>query len=421
MTPPCSKSQSIRAIILASLCRGISVINNIQPSEDIQQAIAAGRQLCASITTSQHTLTIENTGLPLDISDVEIFTGNSGVTTHLIMPILGLRQHAENPVILNCGAQMRARPIKPLVEALKNLGLTIHYLENENTLPIKISGKLMGGKTTVDGTTSQYLSALLIALPCASKDSVITVDHLQERPYVEMTMQFLKKQNIQFHHNSFRHTDTYYIQGRQRYQNFSTTISGDFSAASYLIAAAVLIPGEIILNGLSMDDVQGDKQLITILKYMGADITIEPTRFIIRGGKKLTGIKIDASDIPDLLPTLAVIGTYAAGKTEIKNCAHARMKETDRIHSMSEGLKRMGAKIIEENDGLTINESTLQGCLVKGYGDHRTVMAFSIAGMIANGATIIDDAEAIHKTFPDFVKTMQSVGAKLEMKNEISA
>lgn len=419
--PPGSKSQSIRAIILASLCQGESALINMLHSDDTQDAINVCRSLGSDISESDHVLTIKSMGLPLKLVSTKIHSGNSGITTHFVMPILGLRQNSDQPIILNCSEQMRARPIKPLVEALINLGLSIKYLENENTLPISISGKLIGGKTYVDGVTSQYLSALLFALPCASSDSEIKVKNLQERPYAEMTLNWLKNQSIEFHHLSTGDIDTFKIKGRQKYKKFYSTISSDFSSASYLIAASVLIPGEVILQGLNMADPQGDKQLVTILQEMGADIVIHPTHLHIRGGNKLSGIKIDANDIPDLLPTLAVIGTYATGRTEICNVAHARIKETDRIQSMANGLSRMGAKIDEKTDGLIIYQSDLQGAQVKGYGDHRTVMALSIAGMIADGTTIIDESEAISKTFPTFINVMQSIGAKMEVENASSS
>lgn len=415
---PGSKSHTIRAIIVASLCQGKSVLTNALQSTDTHNAIMACKQLNAIITKSHNTITITSTGLPFSISDKEIYTGNSGITTHFILPLLGLRTCADVPIILNCAAQMRARPIQSLVDALVNLGLHITYLNNNDLLPIRISGKLIGGKTTVDGMTSQYLSALLLALPCAQHNSEVRVTHLQERPYVDMTLEYLKKQKIELHHHISNNVDTFYIPGAQTYKNFSLAIPGDFSSAAYFIAAGVLIPGEIIVDGLSMADSQGDKQLVAILKKMGADIVVEKTRFIMRGGKKLQGTTIDARDIPDLLPILAVIGTYASGKTDIVNCAHARIKETDRIHAMAAGLSSMGANIFEKKDGLTIYESQLHGHYVKGYADHRTVMALSVAGLIANGTTMIDNAQAINKTFPDFVRMMQSLGANMEMTDE---
>ncbi|MCE3239107.1 MAG: 3-phosphoshikimate 1-carboxyvinyltransferase [Gammaproteobacteria bacterium] len=420
ITPPPSKSQSVRAIFLATLCQGESVLENILLSQDTQDAINTCKHLGANISGSDNALIIRSEGLPLQIVNTEIYSGNSGITTQFVMPLLGLRKNAARPIILNCGDQMRARPIKSLIDALKTLGLGITYLRKSDELPVSISGELRGGEASIDGITSQYLSALLLALPCAKEESEIKVKNLHERPYVEMTLNWLKDQNIQFSHASQGNIDTYKIKGKQQYKKIHSTISGDFTSASYLIAASVLIPGKVIVEGLAMSDPQGDKRLVTLLQEMGADIIVESKRLIIRGGKKLSGIKIDANDIPDLLPTLAVIGVYASGKTEIRNVEQARIKETDRIHSMADGLRRMGAKIDEHQDGLTVYQSLLLGCSVKGCNDHRTVMALSIAGMIAEGITIIEDGEAIKKTFPGFIKIMQSLGAKLEVENVIS-
>lgn len=418
ITPPASKSQSIRAILLATLAHGESFINHILKAEDTDDALNISQALGAEITIASDQLKIKSNGTPFKTAHPTIFSGNSGITTHFVMPILGLRENNHEPIILDCGEQMQARPVKPLVESLINLGLTIEYQNSRQTLPIKISGELRGGKTTVDGTTSQYLSALLFALPCAKEDSEITVENLQERSYVDMTLNFLTQQNIQYQHQSFKGMDIYQIQGRQRYHPIHMDIPSDFSSASYLIAAAVLMPGNVIIHRIDMNELQGDKRLIAILQEMGANITIEANRLIIEGGCPLKGIPIDGRDIPDLLPTLSVIGTKATGKTEIYNVAHARIKETDRIHSMAKGLTRMKANIKENSDGITIHQSALKGSLVEGFGDHRTIMALSIAGLLADGDTLIDDAAPINKTYPLFISDMQSLGAKMECHDE---
>jgi 3-phosphoshikimate 1-carboxyvinyltransferase len=257
-----------------------------------------------------------------------------------------------------------------------------------------------------------------MALPLVSQDSEITVEDLHERPYMEMTLHWLDQQNIAYTHQRIQNRDIYKISGRQTYKPFDTNISGDFSSASYLIAAAALLEGSVELQGLEMNDPQGDKRLVTLLQEMGADIRVEPTRLLIRGGKPLKGIKIDANDIPDLLPTLAVIGTQAEGKTEICHVAQARIKETDRIHSMTEGLRRLGANIEEYPDGMVVYQGKLQGGRVKGYGDHRTVMALGVAGLLSTDKTIVEDCEAINKTFPNFIEIMQSLGARMEASRE---
>lgn len=413
VSPPSSKSHSIRALILASICNGQSVLKNVLHADDTNSAVRVSQELGAQLQQADDIITVNSRGLPLQLTTTTLNSGNSGITTHFILPVLGLRSDPNTPITLNCLPQMQNRPISPLIKSLNDLGMKIEYLETPNRLPVSISGALVGGNTDVDGTTSQYLSALLIALPCAPKDSIISVKNLQERPYVAMTLKYLTDQDIKYHHHYKNKTDIYEIMGRQQYRNFSTTIPNDFSSASYIIAAAVLIDGETLIENIDMNDPQGDKALVHILKVMGADIEIKNNTLHIRGGKALTGIKIDAKDIPDLLPTLAVIGTYALGKTEIENIEHARIKETDRIHSMATGLKALGAKIEEHQDKIIVYQSKLTGGAVAGHDDHRTIMALTIAGMIANGTTIIDNHQAINKTFPQFIHIMQSLGAKI--------
>jgi 3-phosphoshikimate 1-carboxyvinyltransferase len=414
-TPPSSKSHSIRALLFALLAKGESVLMNPLDCGDVQDAMRICGQLGANLNLDEDRLSVNSVGLPLPEAKQIINSGNSGISTHFVMPLLGLRKGIEKPIILDCGEQMRARPIVPLVETLRVLGLRIDYLDKEGQLPISVCGQLRGGIAEVDGITSQYLSALLVSLPCASMDSEITVRDLHERPYVEMTLAWLKKLDIRYQHVAIGNRDIYHIPGRQNYSAFKATIAGDFSSASYLIAAAVLGNGRVELRGLDMQDPQGDKRLVYLLQEMGAAIEINAQGLMIEGGRSLTGLTIDADDIPDLLPALAVIGTYAQGKTEIINVRQARIKETDRIHSMSEGLSRMGAKVEVYEDGMTLYPSALHGATVKGYNDHRTVMALAIAGLRAEGQTEIEDVHAVNKTFPNFVSLMRSLGAKMEV------
>ena len=414
-TPPSSKSQSIRGLLIALLSKGVSTLINPLDSDDMQDAKMVCQQLGVTLIQDIGSLRINSTGLLLETEVEKINTGNSGITTRFILPLLGLRKNGDSPIYVDCGEQMRKRPIRSLVIALRLLGLAIDYKDIEGQLPVTIQGTLKGGVAEVDGITSQFISALLMALPCAASSSTITVKNLHERPYMEMTLHWLKQQHIQYSHQREDSADIFHIQGNQRYQPLETIIPGDFSSASYLIAAGVLIEGQVELVGLNMQDHQGDKQLVSILQSMGARIAITPKGLRIEGGHPLKGIVIDANDIPDLLPTLAVIGTYAQGKTVIINVPQARIKETDRIHSMTVGLKRLGAKIDEHPDGVTVYQSALQGANVKGYGDHRTVMALAIAGLLAEGETTIDESESINKTFPTFVEIMQALGARIEV------
>lgn len=413
MLVPSSKSQTIRGLILGLLAKGISILQNPLDSDDTKIAIKVCRSLGAKIEIKKHQIVINSIGAPIKSGVNKINTGDSGITTRFILPILGLRQNAERPIIFDCGKQMRARPIRPLIAALNNLGMNIGYLKTPGCCPLKVAGKLIGGKAEVDGTTSQYISALLLSLPLAEKDSTVTVKNLHERPYVEMTLKWLDNLGIQYSYIRNNSNDKYKIKGRQTYKYFKRQIPGDFSSASYFLAAGSLIGPKVILQGLDMGDAQGDKRLVEILRKMGANITANNSSISVKQAKNLHGIKVDANDIPDLVPTLAVLGTQAKGKTEIINVKQARIKETDRIHSMAEGLKKMGARLREKMDGMIVFQSKLRGAKVKGYNDHRTVMALALAGMLASGKTVITDAQAVNKTFPGFYEQMRKLGAKI--------
>ncbi len=424
VTPPSSKSHTVRGLFIATLAQGKSLLRNALNSKDTQAAIAVCKALGAIITTSEPNpisggidIEIESTGVPFTNSETKFFSGDSGITTTFAIPIIGLRKNSAEEAILDCGEQMRSRPILPLIKALSTLGIEIKNLTNQS-FPISLKDALTGGYAEIDGVNSQYLSSLLMSLPCAQKDSEIVVHNLHERPYVDMTLSWLDEQKIQYGYFKKDKKEMFQIKGRQIYQPFQKNIPGDFSSASYLIAAATLLEGEVTLEGLDMQDPQGDKKLIPILQQMGAEIIIEKDRLkIINKSSKnnLTGTTIDCSDMPDLVPTLAIIGTQAKGKTTLINAAHARIKETDRINSMVTELKKMGAQIEEKEDGMIIHESKLSGAKLHGYNDHRTIMALSLAGLLADGKTEIDTAEGIQKTFPNFVEAMKSLGARMEM------
>ncbi len=415
VSPPGSKSQTIRALYIATLAKGKSKICNALQSDDTQACIDVCKNLGARIAESEHgreyAITIESTGVPLAPLTKKFNTGNSGITTRFLAPILGLANQNLAPYVLDCGEQMRARQIKSLTDALKNLGMNIRIASSECQWPIEISGALKGGRTAVDGTTSQFLSALLLALPCAKQESHIRVESLNERPYADMTACWLSARGMAYTWERIGESDIITVKGDQQYAPFDTEIAADFSGASYIIAAGALTEGEILLTNIDMSDPQGDKKLIPILRTMGADIASEGSTLKIRGGQELEGMEIDCNDIPDLVPTLAVAGTRARGTTRLYNVAHARRKETDRIQSMFSELSKLGANIQQFPDGISVSQSTLRGNIVRGWDDHRTIMALTVAGLIAQGETIIQKADGITKTFPKFIETMQILGA----------
>ncbi len=216
--------------------------------------------------------------------------------------------------------------------------------------------------------------------------------------------------------------ERFYLYGGQRYKPFEYKIPSDWESACFPIVAAAITDSDITLYGLDTTDYQGDKAIIDILKEMGADIEVKNNGkdgIKIKGGKTLKGIEIDCRDLPDAPPILSVLGTQAEGKTVLKNLGAARLKETDRAKTIAMELRKMGAKIEEYENSMVIYKSDLYGTRIDGHTDHRIVMATAVAGLVAKGNTVIDDAEYIRISFPNFYEVMTSLGAKIERVKEI--
>jgi len=405
---PASKSHTIRAVVIASLAKGTSRIINPLDSADTTAAVNACRALGAKIEIKEGEWIVHGfSGKPKQPEGTVNFE-NSGTSSRLIMGVIAL---GDLNVTVDGDESLRQRPVKPLIDALGNLGVSAVSLDKKTVLPIKIGGKLSGGKTEVDCKSSQYVSSLLISCPLAEGDSEIIVKNLCEKPYIEMTLRWLDEQEVKYENNNF---EVFKIKGGQKYGAFEKEIPGDWSSATFPLCAGALTRSDLVLEGLDMEDEQGDKAVLGILKKMGANIEADRGTVQIYG-KELHGKDFDMKNTPDALPAMAVVGCFAKGKTRLLNVSQARIKETDRIKIMTQELSKMGAKIEELKDGLIIEESELFGSDVCGYNDHRIVMALSLAGMIAEGKTTIDTAESIGVTYPRYVDTMKSVNANMEL------
>lgn len=407
---PGSKSQSVRALLVACLAKGVSEIHFLPASEDVNIALGVCRDLGATLTKidcHNGCVRLESTGVPLHpIKDV-LWTGNSGITTRFVLPILGLVEGGKT-MRIEAGAQMQKRPLSPLLQNLSELGCTVE----SSTWPVAIRGPLNGGRTQVNGLTSQFVSALLLSGCYAKSDLELIVEDLNERPYMELTLEWLEKAGIRFEHTREGRLDHFRVFAGQSFSPIDTTVPGDYSSASTFLAMGAVCEGQIEIEGLDLFDTQGDRRLLTLLTDMGASLEWEEG--VVRVKKsKLRGIEIDANDVPDLVPTLAVLGTQAEGETRILNVPQARVKETDRLHSMTEGLRKMGADIEELADGLIVRPSTLHGAQVHGFEDHRTIMALALAGLLAEGETVIDTAEGLKKTYPLFGEHLKTLNRTL--------
>ncbi len=408
---PGSKSHTIRAVAIASLAAGESLIHNPLDSSDTQSAVACYRALGAEISTSDPKLwkvtgTSGKINTPQEIIDV----GNSGTTLRIAMGSASLAQACQT-ISITGDEQIQTRPVEPLMDALSNLGAKCKSLKNNGKVPVEITGQLTGGKTAIAATTSQYLSSLLLCAPLASKDTLIDVTLLNEPGYVQMTLDWLDKQQIKYDNQQMR---TFKIKGNQSYKAFDATIPADFSSATFFLCAAAISAEQVTLLGLDFTDSQPDKAVVDYLKAMGADISIGPNSVTVKAAT-LKGAELDMNKTPDALPAMAVTAAFAKGSTKLLNVPQARSKETDRIKCMAEELKKMDIDVEELPDGLIIGPSKPKPAELHGWADHRIVMALSLAGMNLDAQCTIDTAEAISVTFPGYVELMKGVGANMEV------
>ncbi len=407
---PSSKSHTIRGFIFASLAEGTSRLNNVLESEDTKATINACKALGAEIkkkAEGEFEITGFN-GSP-DVKENKINTLNSGTTTNLITSVAAL---TSKKIIIDGDESIRKRPIHPLLTALNNLGAMALSVNKNGFPPIEIRGKMIGGKTTLYCSSSQFLSSLLITCPLVSNDTEIKILNLCEVPYIQMTLQWLDKLGIRYQNNDF---DTIKIFGNQKYTSFEKSIPSDWSSATFLLIAAAMLGREVVIKDLDLNDVQADKEVLQYLIKMKSNVHIGEKEITIKKSN-LEGCELDLNNTPDALPAMAVLGCHAKGRTILKNVAHARIKETDRIQVMTKELSKMKAVISETDDGIIVEQSKLQGTKLKGYNDHRIVMALSLAGLVAKGITEIDTAEAIKVTFPNYVNIMKSLGAKMSIE-----
>lgn len=461
---PASKSHTIRALLIAAFAAGTSTIHAPLLSEDTHSCLAACRSLGALIDDSDDSRWVvqgigsggseyrpelqedlergqrqgqKTTEAPAVDSPMVIDTGNSGTTLYLLA---GMAAAAGRAVILTGDAQIRNRPSRALTDALASLGAQIYYgtaLEAElarlgappvelsraeGCPPFLIRGPLTGGRVSIESTTSQYLSSLLLAAPLSdlgSGETAIDVPLLNERPYIDMTLAWLDRAGITYTRQGY---DQFTLPAGQSYQPVSCEIPGDFSSASFFFCTAAITGDTIIVTGLDRNDHQGDKEVLSCLERMGCSIAwdAEGRAVTLSGpadGAALQGCDLDLNAIPDALPILAATACYAEGTTRLLNVPQARIKETDRIAVMAQELTKLGAELEELPDGLIVRAGHaarhgrrgLLGGTVDGHGDHRVIMALATSGLAAAGPVSIQGAEAVNITFPTFFTLLESI------------
>ncbi|MDR1096190.1 MAG: 3-phosphoshikimate 1-carboxyvinyltransferase [Spirochaetaceae bacterium] len=411
---PASKSHTIRALLLASVAEGISRLDYPLDSLDARSCMAACRVFGAKIEEVTEDGVLRGlvvTGNPpekWDDAPKTIDAGNSGTTLFFCLAFAALGKAA---VTFTGDAQIAARSAAPLLDALTALGAEV--TSRNGCTPVTVRGPLRGGRVTLPCPTSQYLSALLLALPLCPPGvtTEINIPLLNELPYIKMTLAYLRKY---LGNDPINGADsggvagvtlpadwtvpaTVTIRGGGRYRAFNTRVTGDFSSAAFPACAGAVSGGDVRLEGLDFDDEQGDKVFFDLLAKAGKGRSQAPLAPLAPLGE------VDLNATPDLLPIAAVLACYGAGETRLVNVAHARIKETDRIAVMREELAKLGADIAELPDGLVIHGGKqLRGGYVDGRHDHRIVMALAVAALGADGPVTIAGAEAADVTYPAF-------------------
>jgi 3-phosphoshikimate 1-carboxyvinyltransferase len=410
---PGSKSHTIRAIAIATLASGDSRIWQPLDSEDTKAAVRAYRALGANIDTNEAACwKVRGTGgdlrAPHDVVDV----GNSGTTMNIVMGSASLLR--DGLAVFTGDAQIRRRPVGPVVQALNALGARVESTRDNGCPPIVVRGPIRGGETTMEAFSSQYLTSVLMCTPLAVNDSLIHVSLLHEQPYVEMTLQWLRLHGIVIEHEEMK---AFRVPGGQQYGTVDRRIPGDFSSATFFLGAGALGDNHVLSLGLDMEDTQGDRAVIDYLRQMGAQVDIQGDQVGIKGNG-LTGCDLDLNATPDALPMMAVLGCFAQGTTRLLNVPQARVKETDRISVMRGELAKLGARVEELEDGLVIHGSRLRGADVDGHDDHRVVMALAIAGTHIAGTTTIHKAQAAAVTYPGFVQALLDLHGAVLIEEE---
>lgn len=405
--PPGSKSITNRALVCAALADGESLLTGALVSDDTEVMIDSLRRLGIDVAVEDqgHTLRVSGGAGTFPASQAELFVGNSGTTIRFLAALatLGKGQYRLDGV-----ARMRERPIGDLVATLRALGCDVRCEYDNGYPPLLVNAQgLPGGNATIAGNqSSQFLSGLLMAAPCAQGPLELRVEgELVSQPYVEMTLQVQREFGISIDADS--QLTRFATPGQQHYQARQYAIEPDASAASYFWGAAAIAGGTVTVEGLSATSLQGDVAFVDVLEQMGCHVERQADSISVTGGP-LRGVTVDMNAISDTVQTLAAVALFAEGPTEVSGVAHNRLKETDRISALATELRKLGAEVSERPDGLRIEPRPLRGTSVATYDDHRMAMSLALVGLRLSGV-VVENPACTAKTYPDYFIDLQKV------------
>lgn len=411
---PGSKSHTIRAVLLATMAEGMSRIYNPLTSLDCQTALHVAEAFGAQTEKQDGLWIVKGCGSNLKVPDNYVDCENSGSTAYFAASMAGL---IDGYTVLTGDAQIRRRPIQPVLDAINQLGGQAYTTRpNVNACPAVIRGKMKGGTVRFSKSLSQFVSSVMLAAPLMENDTEIINEDPLETPYLQLSVDWMRRYGVEL--MECKEDYTYFkIGGGQAYHAAESHVPSDWSAVAFPLVAAVTTDSDIRICGVDFEDSQGDKAVVDHLIAMGADIQKDSQNhcLVIRGGKELkSGLTFDLKDIPDSLPAMAVAACYAQGDTTFRGLGHVRLKETDRVEVMASELTKAGALIETGEDSMIVHGGRpLTGTNVDSYEDHRVAMAMAVCGMFSEGEMRIKNGECAAVSFPAFFSVMQHAGADI--------
>lgn len=405
---PGSKSVSNRALLLAALAKGTTRLTNLLDSDDVKHMLNALKALGVSYTLSDDRTVCEVVGNagPLHAEQpLELFLGNAGTAMRPLAAALCL---GEQSIVLTGEPRMKERPIGHLVDALRQGGAKIDYLEQTDYPPVRLNGGFVGGEVSVDGSvSSQFLTALLMTAPLAQQDTIITIKgDLVSKPYIDITLHLMRCFGVDVDNQDYQR---FVVKGQQQYQSPGDyLVEGDASSASYFLAAAAIKGGTVRVTGIGRNSVQGDIRFADVLEKMGAVIEWGDDYISCTRGS-LTAIDMDMNHIPDAAMTIATTALFAEGTTLMRNIYNWRVKETDRLAAMATELRKVGAEVEEGQDFIRVTPpAQLQHADIGTYNDHRMAMCFALVALSDTPVTILDPG-CTAKTFPSYFQQLAKI------------
>ena len=401
IAPPSSKSYAQRAIALALLAEGRSILRNIEFCKDTRSALKCIEALGAKVEyIDDSTITIEG-GLKPQSSTLNV--GESGLATRLFTPIASLNP---TPITIEGEGTLLYRPMTMMIEPLRQLGVQVR--DGGGFLPIEVQGPMHGGDITVDGSvSSQFITGLLLALPLAQEDTTLHVTSPVSIPYIDMTIETARLFGVEIMHNEGDYTQ-FFIEGRQQYTPADIAIEGDWSGAATLLVAGA-IAGEVTVKNISTLSKQADTAICHALERAGAGLIIEQDSITV-SKRKLRGFEFDAPNAPDLFPALAALAAAAEGESVIIGTDRLRHKESDRAETICHEYEKLGIEVdISEKNIMRIRGGEILPATTFSHNDHRIAMSIAISALRCQGEVVIENAECVEKSYPTFFEDLESI------------